>query len=229
MQGITAISFDGDGTLWDFERVMRQSLGHALLELRRVDPEAAAMLDIDKMVEIRNRVATELKGQIANLESVRLEAFRRTLEEIGKPNDALAADLNAVYLKHRFEDVELFDDVLPVLDELRADYVVGLLSNGNSYPERTGLPGIFQFVVFSQDYGVEKPDPRIFSIALDRAGCSNRQLIHVGDSLSNDVAGARASGIRSVWLNRAGAKELDAHADFEIHSLRELPALLRDG
>jgi len=229
MQGITAISFDGDGTLWDFERVMRQSLGHALLELRRVDPEAAAMLDIDKMVEIRNRVATELKGQIANLESVRLEAFRRTLEEIGKPNGALAADLNAVYLKHRFEDVELFDDVLPVLDELRADYVVGLLSNGNSYPERTGLPGIFQFVVFSQDYGVEKPDPRIFSIALDRAGCSNRQLIHVGDSLSNDVAGARASGIRSVWLNRAGAKELDAHADFEIHSLRELPALLRDG
>lgn len=118
------------------------------------------------MIEIRNSVAVQLKGKVTNLGVIRLEALRRILKDIGKPNDALADHLNQVYLKHRFEDIELFDDVLLVLKTLQMSYTLGLLSNGNSYTERTGLPGIFHFVVFSQDHGIEKPDPRIFQIAM---------------------------------------------------------------
>ncbi|MFQ6043166.1 MAG: HAD family hydrolase, partial [Candidatus Poribacteria bacterium] len=198
--GIKAISFDADGTLWDFEKVMRHSLHHVLIELKKLEPNAADMLDIDKMIKIRNRVANELKGRITNLEDIRLEAFRQTLKCIGKPNDALASHLNQVYLKHRFEDMELFDDVLPTLNELRAKYTLGILSNGNSYPERCGLESTFQFVIFSQDYGVEKPNPRLFQIAVEKARCSKQQLLHVGDSLQNDVMGAINAGIKSVWL-----------------------------
>jgi len=166
MDTIRAISFDGDGTLWDFEKAMRQSLQHVLAELEQADPHAAAMLSIERMIEIRNSVAVELKGKTTNLEAVRLEAFRRALKDIGKPDDALADYLNRVYLKHRFEDIELFDDVLPVLKTLQMRYAIGLLSNGNSCPERTGLPGVFRFVVFSQDHGIEKPDPEIFQITM---------------------------------------------------------------
>jgi len=223
MGTVKAISFDGDGTLWDFEKVMRQSLQHVLVELEQMDPQAAAMLSIGRMVEIRNGVATELKGRVTNLEAIRLEAFRRTLDIIGKPNDVLANHLNAVYLKHRFEDIQLFDDVLPVLKTLRERYTIGLLSNGNSYPDRIGLTGIFRFVVFSEDYGIEKPDPRIFQIAVEKAGCSKDQLLHVGDSVANDVGGARSAGIKCVWLNRARtANTLGVTADFEIRSLWEL-------
>ena len=129
IKGIKAISFDGDGTLWDFEKVMRQSLHYVLLELEQVDPQAAAMLDIEKMIRIRNKVASELRGRIINLEQVRLEAFRKTLDDVGKPNDALASKLNQVYLKHRFEDIELFEDVLPTLNALKDRFTLGLLSN----------------------------------------------------------------------------------------------------
>lgn len=224
---IRAISFDGDDTLWDFEKVMRQSLHHVVLEVERIDPQAASMLDIERMVEIRNRVAAELKSKVTNLEAIRLESFRSILKDIDKPNDALADHLNRVYLKHRYEDIELFDDVLPVLKTLQRRYGIGLLSNGNSYPERTGIPFVFQFVVFSQDYGIEKPDPRIFQIAVEKAGCSKGQLLHVGDSLASDVEGARNAGIKCVWLNRSGvANSLGTIADFEIHSLRELLSIL---
>ena len=227
MDTIKAISFDGDGTLWDFEKVMRQSLQHVLMELKQVDPHAAAMLGVERMIEIRNSVAVELKGNTTNLEALRLEAFRRALKDIGKPNDALADHLNRVYLKHRFEDVELFDDVLPVLKTLQMRYAIGLLSNGNSYPERTGLPGVFRFVVFSQDHGIEKPDPGIFQIAMQEAGCSKEQLLHVGDSLINDVGGAISVGIKCVWLNRARvANSLGIMADFEIPSLWELLSIV---
>ena len=61
MKKIKVISFDGDGTLWDFETVMRQSLRHVLVELEKLDGEAAARLDVDKMIDIRNRVADVVK------------------------------------------------------------------------------------------------------------------------------------------------------------------------
>lgn len=225
--GIRAISFDGDGTLWDFEKVMRHSLRCVLDELSRIRPAAAAKLDIERMVIIRNRVSDELKGKVINLETIRLEAFRRTLEDTGSPDDALAKHLNQVYLKHRFEDMELFEDVLPTFKTLQPGYTIGLISNGNSYPERCGLEGVFRFVVLAQDHGVEKPDPQIFRIALEKAGCSERQLLHVGDSLNDDIAGASSAGARCVWLNR---NHLENHSgitpDYEIHSLSDLPDIL---
>ncbi len=225
--GIKAISFDADGTLWDFVKVMRHSLHHVLKELKRFDPDAVDMLDIEKMIRIRNRVANQLKGKVTNLEEVRLEAFRQTLKDIGRPNDALASHLNQVYLEHRFEDIELFNDVLPTLEALRIKYTVGILSNGNSYPERCGLEGIFRFVVFSQDHGVEKPNPRLFQIAVEKAGCSKQQLLHVGDSLQDDVTGAINTGGKCVWLNRKRARNnLKLKIDYEISSLLELLEIL---
>lgn len=226
--GIKAISFDGDGTLWDFEKVMRHSLHHVLEELERIDPEAAHLLDIDKMIEVRERVAGELKGRVTNLEEIRLQSFRETLKDIGRPNDTLASHLNQVYLKHRFEDIELFSDVLPTLKALRPEYTLGLLSNGNSYPERCGLEGIFQFVVFSQNYGVAKPNPKLFQIAVEKARCSKQQFLHVGDSLKNDVIGAMNAGIKCVWLNRQRMKHNSGIAvEHQVSSLIDLQEILQ--
>ena len=120
--GVTTISFDADGTLWDFEKVMRHSLGLSLIELRRLAPACAGLLTVESMMAIRNQVADELRGKGTNLEQVRLAAFQRTLQHIGVSDDVLAAHLNAVYLKHRFEDIQFFDDVLPTLDALPASY-----------------------------------------------------------------------------------------------------------
>lgn len=226
--GIKAISFDGDGTLWDFEKVMRHSLRHVLKELEKVDPKAATMLDIEKMITIRNRLAEKMKSKETNLEEIRLKAFLQALKDIGRPNDALASHLNTVYLKHRFEDIELFKDVLPTLETLREEYNLGLLSNGNSYPERCGLEGIFQFIIFSQEYSVEKPDPKIFQITLEKAGCSKQELLHVGDSLETDITGATKAGINCVWLNRRSLKNsLGVKIDYEITSLLELLEILK--
>jgi putative hydrolase of the HAD superfamily len=226
---IKAITFDGDMTLWDFIKVMRHSLSLVLEEVRRRFPgPITANLTIDKMIEIRNAVAAELKGKVINLEGIRLEAFKRTMDLIGHTDDVLAADLNALYLKHRFEDIELYPDAIPALDILRLDVSIGLLSNGNGYPERCGLPGRFSFVVFSQDIGVEKPDAAIFLAACNRAGCAPHELMHVGDSLESDVAGANGVGAISIWLNRdAEYNDTDIRPDYEIRSLMELVDIVK--
>jgi HAD superfamily hydrolase (TIGR01549 family) len=226
---IHAISFDGDGTLWDFDKVMRHSLGCTLQELEKIDFDAAARLDIETMISIRNKVAAKLKGKTTNLEEIRLEAFKQTLKDIGRPDDDLAYHLNQVYLYHRFEDITLFDDVLRVLNILQTKFTLGLISNGNSYPEQCGLQNMFKFVIFSQDYKVEKPNPEIFQIAVKEVGCLPYQLLHVGDSIENDVMGAFAAGVPCIWLNRKGEKkymDMDLPIEYEIESLLELFKIL---
>jgi hypothetical protein len=61
------------------------------------------------------------------------------LQSIGVNDRDLAARLNAVYLKHRFEDIQLYADVLPAFTALRNRYMLGLVSNGNSYPSAVAL------------------------------------------------------------------------------------------
>ena len=229
MNKITTISFDADGTLWDFEGVMRHALECALDELRRLVPAAPDSLSIETLIAIRNQVAEEQKDRGLTHEAIRLEAFKRTLQFIKSPDDNLAAHLHALYLKHRFEDIQFFDDVLPALNALQGHYMMGVLSNGNTYPERCGLGDYFQFVVFAQDYGVQKPDPRLFEIAIGHTGCTKHQLLHVGDSFQNDIIGAKRAGVRSVWLNRQREDNgTGQQHDFEISSLRELTEVLEN-
>ena len=81
-------------------------------------------------------------------------------------------------------------------------------------------------MVFGQRYGLQKPDPRLFEIALQRAGCCAQQAVHVGDSIEADVLGARRAGIASIWLNRQSLRnDTGAEPDYEITSLAELLTL----
>ncbi|MBT2551907.1 HAD family hydrolase [Arthrobacter sp. ISL-5] len=218
--------FDGDQTLWDFQAMMRRAMAAAIGELSRLRPDAEGDLGVDQFIADREVVAERLRGRVTNLEQVRLEAFKHSLARIEIPDDALAAHLNAFYLERRFADVELYDDVLLVLAELRRSHRVGLLSNGNSYPHRLGLEDLFEASVLSQDHGIEKPDKRIFDIA--SALLPGEPRIMVGDSLRNDVEGAQSAGWTGIWLNRDGAPTPnDAAPDLVIRSLRDLLELAR--
>jgi putative hydrolase of the HAD superfamily len=90
----------------------------------------------------------------------------------------------------------------------QAGLVAGVISNSNgsvqSILERTGLARHLDFVVDSAVVGVEKPDPRIFEIALGWAGVAAHEAVYVGDLYSVDVLGARRAGLRAVLLDPRG-------------------------
>jgi putative hydrolase of the HAD superfamily len=226
---IKTVYFDGDQTLWDFEVLMSRSLTATLTHLRALRPGIRTEdLDIESVVADREGVAEELRGTETNLERIRLASFSRTLSRLGLQDDDLAEHMNAYYLQHRFDNVELFPEVLDALTVLSRSYVLGLLSNGNGYPERSGLGGTFASVVFSQDHGVEKPDRRLFDVAAAEVGCEPGELVMVGDSLPNDVNGAQNAGWRAIWLNRDGCDRPDHYRpEAEISNLMELPKALR--
>ena len=228
MNHIRAIFFDGDDTLWNFRDAMRAALGETLVMLRRiVGNEAADALTVERMVEIREAVAAEMSESATLVETIRRESLARTLEEVGHPSEDDAQRLFEVYNAARFAATRPFAGVPDLLDNLRGRYQLGVVSNGNTYPERVGLGGIFSFVILAQDCGIAKPDPRIFELALDKCGRSAAQVVHVGDSLQSDVMGANGCGIRSVWLNADGAtNDSGVTPDHEISDLRELLDIL---
>jgi putative hydrolase of the HAD superfamily len=90
----------------------------------------------------------------------------------------------------------------------RAGLVVGVISNSNgsvrSILEATGLARYLDFILDSSVVGVEKPDRRIFELALQEAGVAPSEAIYVGDLYSVDVLGARAAGIDAILLDPRG-------------------------
>jgi putative hydrolase of the HAD superfamily len=121
-----------------------------------------------------------------------------------------------------------FPDALPALAQLAEDgHVVVIVSNWDcSLPDWLGPTGLLERVagvVTSADAGAAKPDRRIFERGLELAGARPEEAVHVGDSVENDVAGARALGIRPVLVARDGAAPEGVEA---VGSLAELPALL---
>jgi 2-haloacid dehalogenase/putative hydrolase of the HAD superfamily len=85
----------------------------------------------------------------------------------------------------------------------------------------------FAAVVTSEDVGAYKPARAMFSRALTALGLAAHEVLHVGDSLSADVAGAHAAGIRTVWVNRHGqVTPEDLPIAYEIANLGDLLAVI---
>jgi HAD superfamily hydrolase (TIGR01549 family) len=161
--------------------------------------------------------------------------FDRILELTGiPPTDATAAAIEELV---SFKDREgAWDVVTPgavhALDRLRrASLRLVVVSNSNGRVRRilrrTGLEPHVDLVLDSHEEGVEKPDPRIFEIALERAQAERAATIHCGDIYHIDVVGARAAGLPAVLIDSAG---LYANADCpRVQSLPEFAERLLAG
>jgi putative hydrolase of the HAD superfamily len=119
-----------------------------------------------------------------------------------------------------------FDDVEPALSALR-DRKLIVVSNWDcslaDWLEPLGVLEHVDGVVTSAEVGAAKPDVAMFELALALAEVEPGEAVHVGDSVENDVAGARAAGIRAVLVARDGGRPPGVEA---IRSLADLPALL---
>jgi putative hydrolase of the HAD superfamily len=124
------------------------------------------------------------------------------------------------------ENFELFEDVIPVLEELRRTGLrIAVVSNG--IRDLTAFVAHHQLgvdaIVDSRTHGRVKPHPTIFQAALDLLGVAAADAVMVGDSLEEDIEGARALGMRAILIDRD-----DRHAEIDerLTDLLGLPAAL---
>ena len=154
--------------------------------------------------------------------------MERVLEIAGVPpgddSEAAVRELRAYHAEHNlWESVP--GDVVPALERLSGlGLKLVVVSNANGVLhrafDRLGLTRYFHCICDSFLDGVEKPDPRFFQIALDRAGATAESTMHVGDLYYVDVAGARNSGIRPMLIDPLGL-----YQDYDVDRVRTLDEL----
>ncbi|MSQ09648.1 MAG: HAD family hydrolase [Dehalococcoidia bacterium] len=169
------------------------------------------------------------------LEAYRPAVWEGLLEALEIVEDGLADQLDLRFqAERRALGAELFSETTAVLDALGARRSLGLVTNGLSCLQRekitaAGLTARFGAIAVSGEVGYGKPRPEPFLAALARLAVPPEAAIMVGDSLTRDVAGAHAVGMRAVWVNRAGkARGQGPVPDYEVADLTGLLELLRD-
>ena len=170
----------------------RQDVHVTADELSRAEPRARKQLDDERTIGTTTDAS---RGWLF---------FDLILEHAGVPRSPqTSAALVELHAYHQANNLwELVPDgVRPALLALRAHgLTLVVVSNANgtlrAHMDRIGLSTYVDIVIDSRDEGVEKPDPRLFQIALERAGARPESTIHVGDLYQVDVVGARAAGLR---------------------------------
>lgn len=119
-----------------------------------------------------------------------------------------------------------------VLAELSEKYKLGIIANQSPGSEKRlvdwGIGKYFDLVIASAEEGVEKPDLKMFQIALDRAECEPCNAVMVGDRLDNDIIPAKEIGMKTIWIKQAFSKyQPDSNIpDYTINSLKDITNIL---
>ena len=106
------------------------------------------------------------------------------------------------------KEIQLADDAVNVIKKLKQNKVTGLITNFDHTPhvykvlEETGLKELFDFVIVSDDAGIEKPSPEIFKMALEKSNLNSDEVVYIGDNLKDDICGAVSAGIKPIFISR---------------------------
>jgi len=186
---------------------------------------------IPKMFGLERRVFTSFLRHEWGLhkEWTDRDFFARWLNFVGKNDAETLEELLKIWKKH-YENVFVYEDVKPVLKELKTKGIkIGLLSNTEQVTkvlEREGLTPLLDFLAMSYDIKVLKPDHDAFKTAMQIGKCRPEETVMVGDKLEMDIWPAKQLGIKSVLIDRKGKFAVAYPADAKISSMSELPAVI---
>jgi len=220
---LTAVLFDVDFTL------VRPGPELGPEGYVRVAGRHGLVLDSARYDEARIAALTDLKRSpdLEHDDAIWVAFTERVVLGMGgtaPASHACAVDITRAWESHA--NFELYEDTLPVLEELRrAGVKLGLVSNSardvHEFARHHGLE--IDAGISSLHHGKTKPHASIFRAVLDLLDVEPAEAAMVGDTVEDDVEGARALGMRAILLDRLGLRP-----EFEprVESLWDLPAAL---
>jgi HAD superfamily hydrolase (TIGR01549 family) len=204
---VRAVLFDLDDTLFDHLHGARA----ALTSVHQLHAAFAAT-PFDDFARAHARVLEQLHGRVVlgeiGIDEARLARFRELFAVAGvEPTDDEVAAAATAYRLNYIAARRPVPGALPLLAALKPRVRIGIVSNNllreqQDKVEACGFGPFVDALVVSEEAGVAKPDPAIFAIALERLGSDAAEAVMIGDSWINDIAGAAAAGVRSIWFNR---------------------------
>ena len=223
---VRAICFDLDNTLWDVWPVIIRAEQKMYDFLAQRYPRVVATMTLEMLRSAREQTAAAYPQMAHDFTFLRKQTLRDHAREFGYA-EAMAEEAFHAFIQARNE-VDLYDDVLPSLEQLRSRYRLFTASNGNADLAKIGLAHFFERTVAARHVGALKPDPAIFHKVIEGTDLQAADVVYVGDDPHLDVEGARGAGMQAIWIDRQGVEwpgEIAPPAH-TIRSLTELAQLL---
>ena len=226
MNSLKLVTLDLDNTLWDVEKTIRAAEQELVQWLAQHAGAAHKIYSSSDMVELRNQTLQQHANLRHDLSRLRIEVLFNVMRAAQYPEDEarkLAEAAFEVFFAGR-NRVVFFPHALEMLQTLSARYPIYALTNGNADTTRTGISQYLRGAISSAQVGASKPDPRMFQAALDQAGVQAHQCVHIGDHLDDDIKGANAVGMHSIWVNLHKTQSADKapQPSFEVTHLSEI-------
>ena len=233
---IKALFFDLNGTLIDIltdendESVFRTTANFLSYSKVYISPEKMRKL----FIELNRAQRATSPEEFPEFDVQKI--FREIIDSCGQAGisaekcDSLAIEVSRIFRSASRRKLELYPHVRDVLDQLKERYIFAAVSDGQSLwakPEMcaAGLEEYFSTVIVSGDHGFRKPDPRMYTAALEQYSLKPQEVIFVGNDMFRDIYGAGKLGMKTVFFksNQGDHKSRGIEADYIIYDFSELP------
>ena len=223
-----AIFFDADDTIFDYHAGEEAAFARTA--------EAFGLGDRTGEARERYRVHNAAvwraleEGRITQ-DALKVERFRLLLADMGC-DTASAADMGYHYLDRLAEQTQLLAGAEEVVARAAEKFILVLVTNGLTTVQRRRFAAApvtrhFEDILISEELGVAKPDPAIFTPALEKHRLGGEDVLLVGDSTTSDMPAARNAGMDFCWVNPAGAEAPEGYAPrYVVAGIGELPSIL---
>jgi FMN phosphatase YigB (HAD superfamily) len=238
LRAVQVVLFDWGGTLAKLNVNQDLLLTDCMKNVQKYLGEQGYDVGIEKLKEADTRAWADIYRSDGYREVDVSEVFGRILASAGvdvqgRPEllgGSIMADCMTVV-----PYVELYPDTLEVLSVLRRrGFRTGIVSNNafpiilESYLASHGQRHLFDVVIVSGNVGYVKPGKSIFRETLRQLNAQADETLFIGDDPEADIKGAKAVGMRTVWMNTSGAHGHDeTRADYRIRRLRQILKILR--
>jgi putative hydrolase of the HAD superfamily len=185
-------------------------------------------------IEVRDRLYIEADKTLSEPHfNMRISETLKSLGYTYDLSSSLVTSATNEFCEEFMTFVSIDKDTEQMLKELYGKYKLGIVSNF-AIPEcvikllrRQGLEGLFDAVVVSGAINKRKPSPEIFESTLKTLGVSASETVFVGDTIDADIEGAKAAGMRAIYIERREQKQSEKFfPDQIIKGLSELPLVL---
>lgn len=231
MKPYKAIFLDWDDTIGDWTTAEHKALQDIYVHyhLNRLYPTFEDYLNAYKPYNLK-LWGMYGRGEVTK-ERLHLQRFLKPIEGLPLTEEVLrdmAHEIGAEFLRLTNKYFCLMPDAETVVKYLAGKYPLTIISNGfkevQYYKfEHSGLAPFLTHTLISEEVGINKPQPSIFEIALQRNGITAQEAVMIGDSYSSDIAGAKAAGIDQIWIHEG---ETDETATYIVPKITEIMHLL---
>ncbi|OLS14863.1 MAG: hypothetical protein RBG13Loki_1495 [Promethearchaeota archaeon CR_4] len=237
---IKLILFDLDDCLFDITELGSYARAEALNEMIKYGLKVDFKTGLAMLREVVSEYGSNHPGHF-NIVLTRLKSLYP--ESLGNiPEEKLVAAAVIAYHRVKVRNIKTFPDVVPFLIKVRKNYPqikIAILTDGIPVKQfekilRLRIDSYFDDIIISDDIGIRKPNPRLFSYAVDKMKVGLEETLMVGDRIDNDIIPARSINIHTVLIHRETKYDVDkdqvrdSQPEFEIRSLSELFPILEN-